>query len=376
MAQTRRRSRHVRFTQAEASSRSRASRRRLFEIRETRGSRERRNEDRPERAREKPRSASPRARKRRPRARVPARRARVEQRVARSESRLVLGDRRTSSTSTTRRNRLADVCDTKCFFKSSSRHAPSSPLVDARSIRDDRSRPLPPRGRYHDDRRRRSSSHDRRVRTRPRSTARPREKDVYRRHLLSVARGRGRGRRRRRLRRRLRGSLRARRLEHLLARHLPRLHVIHVGGRRRRGRGAREKQRAQPGGCDKGATRRALGRAPRTRARRRALRLAAGRADDGGGAGTGTARRGDARGGSGRGAAANCPSERVGRGVARVRRGASAAGVETIAPIECYPSSRESRGARTRRGALVPPGRGDGRADERVERDGHGVEGG
>ena len=145
------------------------------------------------------------------------------------------------------------------------------------------------------------------------------------RHSRSAARGRGRGRRCSRLRRRLRGGFRARRLEHLLARHLPRLHVVHVGGRgRRRALVSKEKQRDQPGGCDEGAARRAPGRAPRARAFRRAPRLAAGRADDAFGAGDGEARRGETRGASSPGAAASGDAEGARTGVARVRRGASA----------------------------------------------------
>ena len=173
---------------------------------------------------------------------------------------------------------------------------------------------------------------DRRPRAAANTIARARQKRgpaLRARHSRSAARGRGRGRGRgrrcSRLRRRLRGGFRARRLEDLLARHLPRLHVVHVGGRGRRGAlVSKEKQRDQPGGGDEGAARRAPGRASRARAFRRALRLAAGRADDAFGAGDGEARRGETRGASSPGAAASGDAEGARTGVARVRRGASA----------------------------------------------------
>ena len=167
------------------------------------------------------------------------------------------------------------------------------------------------------------------------TSASRRERRCAPRHASSTSvarrRGRGRGRRRRRLRSRLRGSLRARRLENLLARHLPRLHVVHVRGRRRRARGesAREKQRDQPGGGDDGATRRLSGRAPRAalaRWRGRRFAAGAGRADVAGGAGKSAARDGECsqRWASRRGAVASRDGERARRGGVRVRRGASA----------------------------------------------------
>ena len=174
-----------------------------------------------------------------------------------------------------------------------------------------------PSGLFGRDRRRRAF--------RERSRATERGPALRARHSRLAARGRGRGRRRPRLRRRLRGGFRARRLEHLLARHLPRLHVIHVGGRGRRGAlVSKEKQRDQPCGGDEGAARRAPGRASRARAFRRALRLAAGRADDAFGAGDGEARRSETRGASSPGAKASGDAEGARTGVARVRRGASA----------------------------------------------------
>lgn len=289
------------------TSRSRASRGADFEIREKRGTRERVREERPGRSREKPLTAV--------RARSTVGRALACPCGARKWGEGVASE---PSPRSKRESWKAKRGRLQCKF--SIRCAIFQRLVARRAslLRETRLPHRVPSGLVGRDRRRRAF--------RERSRATERGPAFRARHSRLAARGRGRGRRRPRLRRRLRGGFRARRLEHLLARHLPRLHVIHVGGRGRRGAlVSKEKQRDQPGGGDEGAARRAPpGRASRARAFRRALRLAAGRADDAFGAGDGEARRSETRGASSPGAKASGDAEGARTGVARVRRGASA----------------------------------------------------
>ena len=159
-------------------------------------------------------------------------------------------------------------------------------------------------------------------------------------------RGRGRGRRRPRLRRRPRGGFRARRLSTPRApSSSPR--VIHVGGRGRRGAlVSKEKHRDQPDGRDEDAARRAPpGRDPRTRPRR-ALRPAAGRADDALGLEMGrrvAARRAGPRALELRRVVTRREHRRESRGsdAARPRENAKTSRVESICAEKWYPSSRE-----------------------------------